>query len=46
MADKLGEAFNNPMQAMKDLGQAILDNVLNRFKAFQTFLDALFSDKS
>ena len=31
-ADKLGEALDNPVQAMKDLGQAILDNVINRFK--------------
>jgi len=34
LADKLGEAFENPMQAIKDLGDAILTNVINRFKAF------------
>ena len=40
-ADKLGEAFNNPVQAMKDLGQALIDNVINRFKALGLFMDAI-----
>lgn len=31
---KLSEAIQNPIQALKDLGQVLLDNVINRFKAF------------
>ena len=31
---KLQEAIKNPTQALKDLGQILLDNVINRFKAF------------
>lgn len=30
----LEDAIKNPIQAFKDLGQVILDNVINRFKAF------------
>lgn len=39
--DKLKEAINNPAQAFKDLGKIIVDNVLNRFKAFSVFLEAI-----
>lgn len=31
--EKLEKAFENPQQAIKDLGQLILDNLINRFKA-------------
>jgi hypothetical protein len=41
LADKLGEAFKNPTKALKDFGQMILDNVLNRFKAFSVFMEAI-----
>jgi hypothetical protein len=41
IVDELGAAFENPVQAMKDLGKALLDNVINRFKSFQLFLDAI-----
>lgn len=33
----LGEAIQNPMQALRDLGQLIVDNVINRFKALALF---------
>lgn len=33
MADKLVDAFNDPQQAIKDMGNAILQNIINRFKA-------------
>mgnify|MGYP003634554115 CR=1 FL=1 len=41
LADKLGAAFDNPMQAMKDLGDAILENVINRFKSFLVLGEAI-----
>ncbi len=31
---KLKEAINDPIGALKELGQVLLDNVINRFKAF------------
>jgi hypothetical protein len=31
---QLSEAIQNPMQALKDLGNILLENVINRFKAF------------
>jgi len=31
--DRLKEAFENPVQAIKDLGKAIVDNIVNRFTA-------------
>ena len=37
----LGDAIQNPIQALKDLGQAIVDNVLNRFKALSLIGPAL-----
>jgi hypothetical protein len=37
----LGEAIENPTQAMKDLGKIIVDNVLNRFKALALFGPAI-----
>ena len=39
--DRLKEAINNPKQAFIDLGKAIVDNVLNRFKAFGVFIEAI-----
>jgi hypothetical protein len=39
--DKLKEAIDDPIQAFKDLGQVIVDNVLNRFKALALFGPAL-----
>ena len=44
--DKLKEAINNPKQAFIDLGNAIKDNVIARFKSFFVFgesLSALFA---
>lgn len=38
---RLAEAFNDPIQAIKDLGNAILENVINRFKAFAVLGDGL-----
>lgn len=37
----LKEAIDNPRQALKDLGTAIVDNVINRFKALKVFAVAL-----
>ena len=39
--DKLRDAINNPKQALKDLGQAIVDNVVNRFKALRVLAGAI-----
>ena len=39
--DKLKEAIDNPKQAFIDLGKTIVDNVLNRFKAFGVFIEAI-----
>lgn len=39
--DKLKEAINDPIGAFKQLGQIIVDNVINRFKAFMVFIDAI-----
>lgn len=33
LADYLQGLFNNPVQSLKDFGQALIDNVVNRFKA-------------
>lgn len=41
LADKLGEAFDNPMKAIKDLGKAILENVINRFTSFLVMGEAI-----
>lgn len=38
---KLSDAIKDPQQAFKDLGQVIIDNVLNRFKSFQVFMEAI-----
>lgn len=37
----LGEAIQNPMQALRDLGQLIVDNVIKRFEALALFGPAL-----
>ena len=37
----LTKAFANPKQALKDLGQAILDNLINRFKAVGKIIKAI-----
>lgn len=39
--EKLREAINNPKQALKDFGDALQQNIINRFKAFGVFLDAI-----
>lgn len=38
---RLADAFKDPVQAIKDLGQALLDNVINRFKSLAVFGDAI-----
>lgn len=38
---QLGDAIDNPIQAIKDLGNAIVENVLNRFKALALFGPAI-----
>lgn len=37
----LSKAVKNPTQALKDLGEIILNNIINRFKAFAVFGEAL-----
>lgn len=39
--EKLREAINNPKQALKHFGDALQQNIINRFKAFGVFLDAI-----
>jgi hypothetical protein len=39
--DKFKDALKDPVQAMKDLGNAILDNLINRFKSLGVFTDAI-----
>lgn len=39
--DFLADAIQNPIQALKDLGQLIVDNIINRFKALQVFGEAI-----
>lgn len=39
--ERLKNAINDPKQALKDLGEAIQNNILTRFKAFGVFLDAI-----
>lgn len=38
LGEKIISAFENPQQALKDFGQAILDNIVNRFVGFVEFL--------
>lgn len=38
---KLSEAINNPKQALTDFGKAIIDNVINRFKALGVIMEAI-----
>lgn len=38
---KLKQAFNDPVGTIKELGKAILDNVINRFKALLVLGDAI-----
>lgn len=38
---QLGDAIDNPIQAIKNLGNAIVENVLNRFKALALFGPAI-----
>ena len=47
MGEAIFDAFSNPKQAIKDLGNAIVDNVINRFKGIALIGDAvvkLFND--
>ncbi len=39
--ERLKAAINDPKQALKDLGEAIQNNILTRFKSFGVFLDAI-----
>lgn len=41
LVDKLKAAFNDPVKALKDLGNAILENVINRFKAVSVLGNAI-----
>lgn len=41
IADKLTKAFNDPKQALQDLGDFIVNNVINRFKAFGVIINAI-----
>jgi phage-related protein len=41
VGETIFNAFENPKQAIKDLGNAILDNIINRFKAIPLFLSAV-----
>lgn len=42
IATDIVDAFENPQQALKDLGQLILDNIINRFTAIPRFAIAAF----
>ena len=39
--DSFKDALSDPLGALKDLGKAIVENVLNRFKAFGVFIEAI-----
>ena len=39
--ETISNAFENPIESIKALGKAILDNVLNRFKALGVFIEAI-----
>lgn len=39
--DALAKAIDNPIEALKNLGQLIVDNIINRFKALQVFGEAV-----
>ncbi len=41
IGETIVDAFTNPQQALKDLGNAIVQNVINRFTAISVFGDAL-----
>lgn len=41
IGEKLVKAFDDPVQSIKDLGSAIVDNVINRFKALMVLGDAI-----
>ena len=41
LSEKIVSAFEDPVQSIKDLGNAILDNIINRFKSVLVFGDAL-----
>ncbi len=41
VGETIFNAFENPKQAIKDFGKAILDNVINRFKAVPDFIGAI-----
>jgi hypothetical protein len=41
LATDIVDAFKNPQQALKDLGKAILDNIVNRFTAVGVILDGI-----
>lgn len=39
--EKLRSVLDNPKQALKDFGDALQQNIINRFKAFGVFIDAV-----
>jgi hypothetical protein len=41
VGESMFKAFENPKQALKDLGNLIVQNVINRFKAFAVILEAI-----
>jgi chromosome segregation ATPase len=41
IGEKLVAAFENPKQAIKDLGDSIKENLINRFKAFGVFGESI-----
>ena len=41
LVDKFKEALDDPIQAIKDLGNLILENIINRFKSFLVLGEAI-----
>ena len=43
LGEKIFNTFSNPKQALKDLGELVKNNLINRFKAFGVILDGILS---
>jgi hypothetical protein len=43
LGGKMVAAFENPKQALKDFGDFLLNNIINRFKAFGVILDGIIN---
>lgn len=41
IGSKFTDAFNNPLEALKNLGEVLLNNVINRFKAFAVIWNSI-----